>query len=148
MIGIRVARIAMAAFALVVAGGVPAVAATVELKGDQRGHFLARAAIDNVELNVIVDTGASAVVLSHEDAQAVGLNPRRLDYAHPVGTANGVIQSALVTLRRVEIGAILLRDVEALVLPPGALNGTLLGMSFLSRLKGFRVRDGILILEK
>ena len=116
-----------------------ALAATVELKADARGHFLTRAAID---------TGASTVVLSQENAERVGLYPGKLDYVFPVATANGIVKCAEVTLRRVEVGAILLRDVEALVLPLGAFDGTLLGMSFLSRLKGFRVRDGVLVLEK
>jgi len=123
-------------------------AATVELKADERGHFLTRAAIDNSDLDVIIDTGASTVVLSQENAERVGLYPSKLDYVFPVATANGIVKCAEVTLRRVEVGAILLRDVKALVLPRGAFEGTLLGMSFLSRLKGFRVRDGVLVLEK
>jgi aspartyl protease family protein len=123
-------------------------AATVELKGDARGHFLTRASIDNTDIDVVIDTGATTVVLSQEDAEAVGLDPGKLDYGMSVATANGIVNCAKVTLRRVAVGSILLRDVEALVLPRGAFAGTLLGMSFLSRLKGFRVRGGVLVLEK
>jgi aspartyl protease family protein len=125
-----------------------ALAATVELKGDERGHFMTRAAIDNTDIDVIIDTGASTVVLSQEDAERVGLHPGKLDYVFPVATANGIVKCAPATLRRVEVGTILIRDVQALVLPRGAFEGTLLGMSFLGRLKGFRVRDGVLLLEK
>src|SRR5689334_19296794 len=82
-------------------------AATVELKADERGHFLTRAAIDNTDLDVIIDTGASTVVLSQENAERVGLYPGKLDYAFPVATANGIVKCAAVTLRRVEVGAIL-----------------------------------------
>jgi aspartyl protease family protein len=123
-------------------------AATVELKGDERGHFITRAAIDNTDIEVIIDTGASTVVLSQEDAERIGLYPGKLDYVLPVATANGIVKCAPATLRRVELGPILIRDVQALVLPRGAFEGTLLGMSFLGRLKGFRLRDGVLLLEK
>lgn len=117
------------------------------LKADERGHFIARADIEGAPLNVLVDTGASAVALSYEDAAQAGLHPLSLRYDVPVATANGQARAAHVTLRRVEIDRVLVRDVDGLVLPQGAMNGTLLGMTFLSRLRSFKVEDGILMLE-
>lgn len=122
-------------------------AAATELKSDQRGHYIADAEINGTILTVMVDTGASAVVLSYEDAEKAGLWPRALRYEIPVATANGVIQAARVTLRRVEVDNVSVRDVEGLVLPEGVMTGTLLGMSFLNRLSSFRVEDGVLYLR-
>jgi aspartyl protease family protein len=120
---------------------------STELKADRRGHYFTDAEIDGTTVKVMVDTGASAVALSYEDADDVGLRPRTLDFDVPVGTANGVVNAARVSLRRVEIDGIEVRDVEGLVLPEGVLEGTLLGMSFLSRLRSFKVEDGVLYLE-
>lgn len=118
-----------------------------ELQPDPRGHYVTEAEINNATIKVIVDTGATAVALSFEDADDAGLRPRGLDYSVPVTTANGVTKAARVTLRRVEVDGVEVRDVEGLVLPEGAMNGTLLGMSYLSRLRQFRVQDGVLHLE-
>jgi aspartyl protease family protein len=97
---------------------------------------------------VLVDTGASKVALSYEDADRVGLNPFVLRFDQPVATANGIVQAALITLQSVEIGNLVVYDVEGLVLPQGAMRGTLLGMSFLNRLSGFRISEGTLYLEQ
>jgi clan AA aspartic protease (TIGR02281 family) len=120
---------------------------STELKADNRGHFVTDAEIDGTTVKVMVDTGASAVALSYEDADDAGLRPRTLDFNIPVGTANGVVNAARVSLRRVEVDGVEVRDVDGLVLPEGAMRGTLLGMSFLSRLRSFKVEDGVLHLE-
>jgi aspartyl protease family protein len=119
----------------------------VELAASANGHYFTTAYINNSPVKVLVDTGASKVAMSFEDAQRAGLNPGLLDYNVPVSTANGITKAARVSLRRVEVDNILVRDVDGIVLPQGALNGTLLGMSFLAKLRSFRVRDGQLILE-
>ena len=118
-----------------------------ELKPDERGHYVADAEINNVTVKVIVDTGATAVALSFQDAGDAGLRPNSLTYDVPVNTANGLVKAAKVTLRRVEVDGVEVRDVEGLVLPDGVMTGTLLGMSYLSRLREFRVKDGVLHLE-
>lgn len=118
-----------------------------ELQADSRGHFVTEAEIDNTAIRVLVDTGASAVALSYEDADHAGLRPRSLNYDIPVATANGVTKAARVMLRRVEVGGVVVRDVEGLVLPEGVMSGTLLGMSFLSRLRSFKIEDGVLQLR-
>ena len=121
--------------------------AMTELAASANGHFTANADINNRRVHVLVDTGASAVALSYEDAEHVGLRPGSLKYDIKVQTANGVAKAAQVTLKEVEIDGVRVRDVRGMVLQKGALNGTLLGMSFLSRLRGFSVENGRLILK-
>jgi aspartyl protease family protein len=118
-----------------------------ELKADARGHFITNAEIDGTTLTVMVDTGASAVALSYEDADRVGLRPFALVFNIPVSTANGITQAARVTLRRVDVDGVSVRDVEGLVLPQGVMRGTLLGMSYLGRLHSFKVEEGVLSLQ-
>lgn len=121
--------------------------AVMELEAGNGGHYITQASINNRSVEVLVDTGASAVALSHEDASRIGLKPRNLTYDVRVSTANGEGRAARVMLREVEIGSVRVHNVEGLVLQEGALKGTLLGMSFLSRLRSFRVEDGKLILK-
>ena len=118
-----------------------------ELEAGEGGHFITRAKINHSGVNVLVDTGASAVALSFEDAEKVGLKPRNLDFNVAVSTANGIGTAAHVMLNEVEINGVRVRDVEGLVLQKGAMQGTLLGMSFLSRLRSFSVEQGKLILK-
>lgn len=121
--------------------------AMTELDAVSGGHFVTMADINGREIKVLVDTGATAVALSYEDAEAAGLKPHSLDYDVRVSTANGEGKAARVKLRHVMINNVKVRDVEGLVLQEGAMNGTLLGMSFLSRLKSFSVSDGKLVLK-
>jgi aspartyl protease family protein len=121
--------------------------AITELKADQSGHFVTDADINGRSVRVLVDTGATVVALSYEDASDIGLRPGNLEFNVPVSTANGVAQAARVKLDQVAIDGIEVEDVEGLVLPRGALRGTLLGMSFLGRLGSFRVEDGVLYLR-
>jgi aspartyl protease family protein len=122
-------------------------AAITELKASHGGHFITDADINGSSIKVLVDTGATAVALSYEDASDAGLRPGSLDYNIPVSTANGMAKAARVKIDRIAIDGIEVEDVEAFVMPEGALNGTLLGMSFLSRLDSFKVEDGILYLR-
>lgn len=128
-------------------GPLAAHAAMAELKASQDGHFFAMAEINGSPVNVVVDTGASAVVLSFEDAEQAGLDPSDLVYDVPVATANGTVNAARVAIRKVIVDGVRVDDVQGMVLPRGALNGTLLGMSFLSRLQSFKVQDGVLYLR-
>lgn len=125
----------------------PALYSTTELKADSSGHYFAAADINGTTIPVMVDTGASGVALSYEDADKVGLRPHMLDYDTPINTANGIVKAARVTLRRVEVDNVRVRDVEGVVLPEGALRGSLLGMSFLGRLSSFRIENGVLYLK-
>lgn len=126
---------------------VPSLYSVTELKADSNGHYFANADINGTTIPVMVDTGASGVALSYEDADKVGLRPHGLDYDTPVNTANGLVKAARVKLRRVEVDNVRVRDVEGLVLPEGALRGSLLGMSFLGRLSSFKIENGVLYLK-
>jgi aspartyl protease family protein len=95
---------------------------------------------------VVADTGATLVVLTYEDAKQIGLSPFSLDFSARVQTANGVAHVAPVTLDRVRVKHITLRDVPAVVAEKGALSTNLLGMSFLGRLESFQVQNGELVL--
>ena len=121
--------------------------AITELKAGAMGHYVVTATINHTDVQVMVDTGASVVALSQEDADRAGLHPGNLDYTIPVSTANGAVNAARVKLERVAIDAVRVDDVDALVLPKGALQGTLLGMSFLAKLSSFKSEDGILTLR-
>ena len=89
---------------------------------------------------MVLDTGASSVVLTHDAAVAAGLPVEMIHYTVSVDTANGRAQAAPVTLDRIAVGSIVERQVPALIAPPGQLRTSLLGMSFLSRLQGWEVR--------
>ena len=118
-----------------------------EIKGGQNGHYMVKAFINNQPITVLVDTGASAVALSAHDAEQVGLHPGLLTYNVMVATANGTVKAARVKLDKVEIDGVRVDDVDALVMPEGALTGTLLGMTFLSRLSSFTSEGGKLTLK-
>ena len=121
--------------------------AATALKAGQNGHFIVKAEINGRDVRVMVDTGASAVALSYEDAENVGLHPRNLDFNIPVSTANGIVKAAGVSLDKVEIDGVRVSDVQGLVMPEGVMRGSLLGMSFLGKLKSFKVEDGVLYLK-
>ena len=94
---------------------------------------------------MLVDTGASFVSLTREDARAAGIAPGELIYSHRVSTANGAARMARVMLREIRIGQLSIYDVPAAVLEN--LNSSLLGMSFLTRLQGYEMRDGKLTIS-
>lgn len=120
----------------------------VELRGDRLGHFTTAAQINGSSIDVMVDTGASIVALTWEDAERAGIYVRPSDFTHRVNTANGLAKVAPVTIDQITIGNITVRDVRAAVSEPGKLNGTLLGMTFLGRLTRAELRRGTLILEE
>lgn len=120
---------------------------SVELSAGPNGHFFADAEINGSRIPVMVDTGASLVALSHEAARRAGVYVQDSDFKYKVSTANGPARIAVVKLDRVSIGDITVYDVRAAVSERGALGTTLLGMSFLGKLKRAEMRGGRLILE-
>lgn len=114
---------------------------------DQRGHVETHAEIDGREMPVLVDTGASAVILRESDARRAGYSFQNADFSVPVSTANGQTHFAPITLREIELGSIRVRNVQALVGRDDELGVNLLGMSFLTRLDNFRFEGRELILE-
>ncbi|MFA9549778.1 MAG: TIGR02281 family clan AA aspartic protease [Hyphomicrobium sp.] len=111
------------------------------------GHFAVRGAINGQPMTLLVDTGASTVVLKPADAARAGIDTRSLGYTAAVQTANGTTYAAPVRLRSITIGPIELRDVEALVAKPGSINENLLGMSFLRRLRSYEFSKDFLTLR-
>jgi aspartyl protease family protein len=115
---------------------------------DVRGHFLTEGRIEGQRIGFMVDTGASVVALNESSAARFGLRPSRSDYNATVTTANGTIKAARTRLAMIDIGGLVVRDVEAMVLPDSALSENLLGLSFLSKLKRFEYANGQMVLEQ
>jgi len=109
------------------------------------GHYWAWAQIDGHPVRVLIDTGASAVALTPEDARRAGVDLELLVYNRDVNTAQGVTHAAAVTLGHVSVAGADVSGVEALVVPRG-LSSSLLGMSYLGRLEGFEAtRSGLIL---
>ncbi len=120
----------------------------VEVARARDGDFNVRVEVNGNRIPMLVDTGASSVVLTPEDAVAVGLPLEFLRYDIPIDTANGRGRAAAVVLERIGIaGSIDERDVPALVASPGTLKHSLLGMTFLSRLGSFEIRGEKLVMR-
>ena len=121
---------------------------TVRLKADERGHYVAEFRMNGRPVKALVDTGASMVAINKSTARRLGINVSPADFIYEVNTANGKAKVAAAMIREIEIGRVKVRDVEAAVLDDRALDGTLLGMTFLKRLESFSVTDGDLILKQ
>jgi aspartyl protease family protein len=113
---------------------------TIVYVANQRGHVILDASVNGAPVRMLVDTGASLVTLTPQDARAAGIAPSELVYNARVNTANGTARMAPVTLREIRIDQLSIYDVPAAVLEN--LNVSLLGMSFLTRLQGYEMRDG------
>jgi aspartyl protease family protein len=112
----------------------------VEVVRGHGGDFAVGAHINGVKIAMVLDTGASSVVLTQAAAKAAGLPIEVLDYTVNVDTANGRTRAAPVTLDRLAVGGLIERAVPALVAQPGQLKNNLLGMTFLNRLESWEVR--------
>ncbi len=111
------------------------------------GHFAVRAAVNGQSMTLLVDTGASTVVLKPSDAERAGINAGDLEFTVPVQTANGTTYAAPVRLRALAVGPLVLENVDALVARPGSINENLLGMSFLRRLRSYEFSKDFLTLR-
>ena len=119
---------------------------TLVYRAGPLGHVVLTASVNGAPVRFLVDTGASTVALSAADARAVGINPSALVFDRTTTTANGVVRVAPVLLREIRIEQLSVENVPAVV--DANLSGSLLGMSFLSRLKSFEMREGALILNE
>jgi aspartyl protease family protein len=119
----------------------------VQIPRAQGGEFALRAKINGVAAPMVIDTGATSVVLTYETAKAAGLPLELLEYDVDVETAGGHTRAARLTLDRLAIGKLVERSVPALVVPHGQMKTNLLGMSFLDRLESFEVRPDHLVLH-
>lgn len=117
----------------------------VRIRMDPDGHFWVRAKIDGVEQRLLVDTGASVTALSAKTAERAGLKTRVEPFPVLLRTANGTIKPETAEVGELKFGTIVARDLPVVVSPAfGDMN--VLGMNFLSRLKGWRVEGRTLIL--
>jgi aspartyl protease family protein len=122
--------------------------ATQAIEGDRRGQYTASVQIDGRDIPMLIDTGASFVSLTNEAAGELGIRPAPTDFTLKMQTANGISAAAPTWLKRVRIGMVEVHDVEAVVMEPGASVTSLLGMSFLRKLRHFGVSDGKMRLEQ
>jgi aspartyl protease family protein len=120
---------------------------TVEIARGSGGSFAVATQVNGAQVPMVLDTGASSIVLTHEAAKAAGLPLEVLAYSVNIDTANGRARAAPVTLDRVSVGGITERSVPALIAPSGQLRTNLLGMSFLNRLESWEVRGDKLLLR-
>lgn len=120
----------------------------VQIPADAGGQYSIDAEVNGSRLRMMVDTGATLVALSYEDAAKAAIFPAPADYKYQVNTANGVAHVARVKLNDVRINNIVVHDVDAVVGERGALAGSLLGMTFLSKLSKFTVESGSLVLKQ
>ncbi|RYE56705.1 MAG: TIGR02281 family clan AA aspartic protease, partial [Hyphomicrobiales bacterium] len=111
------------------------------------GHFEIAATINGHTTPMIFDTGASAVVLTRADAEAAGIDLSELRYAIPVSTANGTGMAARTRLKFIEVGGIARRNIPAFVAEDGALETSLLGMTYLETLSRYSVMQNSLELQ-
>ena len=103
------------------------------LYGDRMGHFSVTAHAEGGAVQFVVDSGASYVGLTGEDAATLGIDPAPADFTLEVDTANGALRLAPVVVPELRLGHITLLDVPATVSPKGTLHESLLGMTALSR---------------
>ena len=119
-------------------------ARAVHVSRGQAGEFALHAKINGVTTPMVIDTGATSVVLTYETAKAIGLPLELLEYNVDLETAGGHTRAARLTLDRLAVGKLVERAVPALVVPHGQMKTKLLGMSFLDRLESWEVRaDGL-----
>lgn len=117
---------------------------TATFRRSYNGHFVVNADVNGTSVPLIFDTGASAVVLTAEDARKAGIDTDELRFDVPVSTANGTGRAATVMLDRIDVGGIERERVRAFIAEDGALETSLLGMTFLDTLTSFGVRDNAL----
>ena len=119
----------------------------VQIPRGQGGEFALKAKINGVTAPMVIDTGATSVVLTWETAKAIGLPIDMLEYNVDLETAGGHTKAARLTLDRLSVGKLTEKSVPALVVPRGQMRTNLLGMSFLDRLESWGVRSDKLMLH-
>jgi clan AA aspartic protease (TIGR02281 family) len=122
-------------------------AAAVQIPRGQGGEFALKAKINGVNAPMVIDTGATSVVLTWETAKAIGLPIEMLEYNVDLETAGGHTKAARLTLDRLSVGGLVEKSVPALVVQRGNMKTNLLGMSFLDRLESWSVRADRLMLN-
>jgi aspartyl protease family protein len=120
---------------------------TVEMARTGAGDFHIATQVNGARVPMVLDTGASTVMLTREAAVAAGLPVEMIKYNVNIDTANGRTYAAAAIIDRIAVGGIVERSVPALIAQPGTLKTSLLGMSFLSRLQGWEVRGDKVVMR-
>jgi len=120
----------------------------IAIAPDRSGNYVTDVEIDGHFIHMIVDTGATYVSLTNEDASAIGLHPAPADFRYRTMTANGTGVAAKVWINRLRLGQLEVDGVDAFVMPPGTMGTSLLGMSALRRLGSVEISDGQLVLRQ
>jgi len=115
-------------------------------KNPRDGQFWTDARINNKKINLLVDTGASAIALTPDDAKRAGVKLKDLSYDIPVNTAGGQVMAARTTLKTVKVGPIRVKNVTAVVIPEG-LHVSLLGMTYLGQVRKIEVSSDKMVLK-
>ena len=121
-------------------------AAQASIRKSADGHYWAEASVNGKAVRFLVDTGATAVALTLDDAKRLGIDTGKLSYSYDVITADGKARAAMVKLASISIAGAKVDDVDALVIEKG-LGASLLGMSYLGRLRAFEATQTALILK-
>jgi len=118
----------------------------LSVRSDDNGHFHIEAEVNGVPVNFMIDTGASDIVLSPDDAARAGFDVEALNYNRMYVTANGSVKGAPVRIEELRIGTIVRKDQPASV-NGAAMDGSLLGMRFLSSLSSYSVSGNVMTLK-
>ena len=121
--------------------------AAAAIRKSLNGHFEAEGRVNGEPVDFLIDTGATSIALSHDDAMRIGFSDADLSYTLTINTANGKAKAAPVRLDRVEVGPIARTGLRAMVAEPGQLDRSLLGMNFISSLTAFEMRRDEVILR-
>ena len=119
----------------------------VQIPRSQGGEYALRVKINGIAAPMVIDTGATSVVLTWETAKAIGLPIEMLEYNVDLETAGGHTKAARLTIDRLAVGKLVEKSIPALVVPRGQMKTNLLGMSFLDRLESWSVRADKLMLN-
>lgn len=121
---------------------------TVTIEAAANQQYYVEAKVNNRRMKFLVDTGAVFVAIRQSDLQRAGVLLDERDFTHGVSTANGHTRAARVRIDMIEVGGVLISDVDAFVLPDNQLGINLLGMSFLSQLSSVETRNGEMVLKQ
>jgi aspartyl protease family protein len=120
---------------------------TIAVPQSPDGHYYLTLALDGTPVEFVIDTGATSIVLTKDDAEKIGLAPETLIYSGIANTANGEVRTATARVRNVDIGPINDRDVRVAV-NDGEMDTSLLGMDYLRLFNRLEISNGRLILER
>jgi aspartyl protease family protein len=131
---------------LIPARGTETGPSSIAYSAEADGHYHVYGAIDGSSVRFMVDSGATDIVLSPDDARMLGMQPDQLDYTLQAQTANGTVRGAPIRLKTLKVGPIVMHDIPATV-NEAEMPVSLLGMEFLRRLKSWGVKNGKLTFE-